>query len=85
MFVHPCIYFYSFIQRLTFILFNTQGDFRIDAPDIEYLQDAVDRYTDLISKERWTPVIPLIYFLIYLVLLTTYHFIFIVILGTSPL
>ncbi|KAK4516496.1 uncharacterized protein ATC70_011468 [Mucor velutinosus] len=30
--------------------------FHISGPDVEHLQDAIDRYTQLITNERWIPV-----------------------------
>ncbi|KAI8880084.1 glycoside hydrolase family 20 protein [Backusella circina FSU 941] len=32
------------------------SSFYISGPDNEYLQDAIDRYTQLITRERWDPV-----------------------------
>ncbi|CAO3609085.1 unnamed protein product [Mucor hiemalis] len=35
---------------------NLDSGFHISAPEIDLLQEAVDRYTELITQERWLPV-----------------------------
>ncbi|KAI9361338.1 glycoside hydrolase superfamily [Pilaira anomala] len=35
---------------------NLDTTFHIDAPEAKHLQEAIDRYTHLITHERWTPV-----------------------------
>ncbi|KAG2237196.1 hypothetical protein INT48_006600 [Thamnidium elegans] len=35
---------------------NLDTTFHISAPKVKYLQEAIDRYTELITHERWTPI-----------------------------